>query len=665
MLARFPPIGGQIQCCHDEQLYLPLQSSITLLILIHVSRIISAAAELMTWENPVLLPPANGGTSPVGATVSIEFSEMISPATVTSRTFSVMGSQSGHLTGTYVVSDGHILFDPATTLHAGEWLQASLTTDIANMAGGSPSQPTVWNLLVGPRFGPEEFFNRVELINNGAVWSIQLGDLDEDADIDVLIGTVGGNRAAFNNGNDIYSYNGLGLFGLTGTTENVLGDVDGDGDLDFLNIHFGFSPQSDVWIFLNDGSGVFAQGDTLPYTGWPFRSAALGDLDGDGDLDAFIGGTQRNTVWLNDGNGNFTDSGQALGSSDTWEVELGDLDNDGDLDAFGANVNNLPNETWLNDGSGTFSLGQQLGASHSNAVALGDFNRDGFLDAFVGNSFSTPVDRIWLNDGTGTLVDSGLMLGSDDTFDAAIGDYRGDGTLDIFTTEQGGTLWQHNVLSPMVFTELKPFGQSNEFFNAIAVSDWYGRDLYLDAVMGWATARMYALVEPIPCQQTCTCVVECIVTCTDFEITTTPQRLFGGWDLQAFYDLRDEVMVNTPEGQRLIDLYESHNDEIYSLLLADTSLWDEAAAVLRLWQPNVQALISGQGATTTITAEQVQAVEDFIDNLSAAASPTLQQLIAAELAAQPPPDSFIDMTVDQASQQLLSGNTVFLPVVNR
>ena len=39
-------------------------------------------------------------------------------------------------------------------------------------------------------------------------------------------------------------------------------------------------------------------------------------------------------IWLNDGHGVFTDSGQSLGDSATFTVALGDLDGDGDLDVF-------------------------------------------------------------------------------------------------------------------------------------------------------------------------------------------------------------------------------------------------------------------------------------------------------------------------------------------
>jgi len=113
---------------------------------------------------------------------------------------------------------------------------------------------------------------------------------------------------------------------------------------------------------------------------------ALGDVDGDGDLDAFVANqADPNKVWLNDGNGIFTDSGQSLGSSDSFGVALGDVDGDGDLDAFVANYAGH-NKVWLNGGSGIFTdSGQSLGDSPSVDVALGDVDGDGDLDAFVAN----------------------------------------------------------------------------------------------------------------------------------------------------------------------------------------------------------------------------------------------------------------------------------------
>jgi hypothetical protein len=66
------------------------------------------------------------------------------------------------------------------------------------------------------------------------------------------------------------------------------------------------------------------------------KSVSLGDLDGDGDLDALVGNEEEVEVWLNDGQGIFTESGQELDIPSGWSIslDLGDLDGDNDLDAF-------------------------------------------------------------------------------------------------------------------------------------------------------------------------------------------------------------------------------------------------------------------------------------------------------------------------------------------
>jgi hypothetical protein len=75
----------------------------------------------------------------------------------------------------------------------------------------------------------------------------------------------------------------------------------------------------------------------------------VGDVDLDGDLDVMVGNENAgpNKLWLNDSMGNFTDSGQNLGNSNSRGVLLGDLDDDGDLDAFVFNFGQ-PNRVYFN-----------------------------------------------------------------------------------------------------------------------------------------------------------------------------------------------------------------------------------------------------------------------------------------------------------------------------
>ena len=246
--------------------------------------------------------------------------------------------------------------------------------------------------------------------------------------------------------------------GDSGSRSVALGDLDGDGDLDAMIANGSFSkgglPNS-VWT--NDGDGIFTNSGQALGNGYS-KSVALGDLDGDGDLDAMVANyEERNTVWTNNGNGTFSNSGQALGDSNSFSVALGDLDDDGDLDAMVANGGGQPNGSlqpntvWFNDGTGTFiNSGQALGNSTSWAVALGDLDGDGDLDAMVGNR-SAP-NHIWMNDGTGTFTNSGQALGNSTSWTVALGDLDGDGDLDAFVANGGpNTVWFNDGTGPVPY----------------------------------------------------------------------------------------------------------------------------------------------------------------------------------------------------------------------
>ena len=190
---------------------------------------------------------------------------------------------------------------------------------------------------------------------------------------------------------------------------------------------------------------IFNDSRPLPFDLQTSYAVALHDLDGDGDLDAFMGNTSyynnpANTVWFNDGKGNYSDSGQRLGGAFTWDIALGDLDGDGDVDVFTANSDvdsAQPDGIWLNDGAGFFvDSGQRLGNTLSRAVDLGDMDGDGDLDAFIANGISergrAEPDAVWMNDGHGVFKDSGQVLGDSSGLDVSLGDLDGDGDLDAF-----------------------------------------------------------------------------------------------------------------------------------------------------------------------------------------------------------------------------------------
>ncbi|WP_320824130.1 tandem-95 repeat protein [Reinekea sp.] len=112
---------------------------------------------------------------------------------------------------------------------------------------------------------------------------------------------------------------------------------------------------------------------------------ALFDADNDGDIDWVLanGGGEANSVYRNDGNGQFT-LVDLLGDADSRAVAFGDVDQDGDIDLVFANLDD-PNTLYLNNGDGTFSFYAELGRCRAQSVLIHDFNQDGRPDILFGN----------------------------------------------------------------------------------------------------------------------------------------------------------------------------------------------------------------------------------------------------------------------------------------
>src|SRR4030095_11115312 len=118
------------------------------------------------------------------------------------------------------------------------------------------------------------------------------------------------------------------------------GDVDGDGDLDLVVGNAYLQSR----LYLNDGIGTYtdAPASRMPVGSYNTSSLALGDVDRDGDLDLVVGNAyQQSLLYLNNGTGTFTDataSRMPVGSYETRSLALGDVDGDGDLDLVVGNA---------------------------------------------------------------------------------------------------------------------------------------------------------------------------------------------------------------------------------------------------------------------------------------------------------------------------------------
>lgn len=185
-----------------------------------------------------------------------------------------------------------------------------------------------------------------------------------------------------------------------------LGDLDGDGDLDAIIAYPGGS-----FALANDaGTLVMESGWTWDGGAWPAATGThLADFDGDGDLDVYLGhwdATDR--IGWNDGSGRFTGTslqGGAVGSA-SWSGTVGDVDGDGDLDLYvSARVPDIEPELVLS--------GEQVGLPNYLYVQT-----DG---AFVREDLRIPQEDNY-----------GL------TFHSAFVDADGDGDLDIYEANDWG-----------------------------------------------------------------------------------------------------------------------------------------------------------------------------------------------------------------------------------
>ena len=188
-------------------------------------------------------------------------------------------------------------------------------------------------------------------------YSLALGDVDGDLDLDAVVGVAGGGA------DEVWLNDGAGnsrtparAWAAATSLALALGDVDGDLDLD---LWMGNWPAP-----TRCGSTMGPAPSPIPGRLCPRPGPAAwrwADLDGDLDLDAFTvhNGNGASRVWLNDGAGSFSDTGQTLGGGDSYGVALGDLDLDGDIDAYVANYSGQGDTVWPERRGARELLGQR------------------------------------------------------------------------------------------------------------------------------------------------------------------------------------------------------------------------------------------------------------------------------------------------------------------
>ena len=288
--------------------------------------------------------------------------------------------------------------------------------------------------------------------NDDCTRSIAVGDLDDDGDLDVVAGNRHDwNKLYLNNGSSTPFTDVAGIK-ITNDRDDTfsiaLGDVDNDDDLDVIA---GNWRQPNRYYLNNGTDNPFSNvvgGIKISNRNDDTQSIAPVDIDGDGDIDIIAGNRNiPNLLYLNNGTTNPFDNIESISitsdSDNTESIALGDMDNDGDIDIIAGNRSN-PNRLYLNNGTpDPFDniVGVNISDDSDNTIliALGDIDSDGDLDVIAGNIGHQ--NRLYLNNGTtnpfADAVGVNITDDSDDTFSIALGDIDDDGDLDVVTGNNG------------------------------------------------------------------------------------------------------------------------------------------------------------------------------------------------------------------------------------
>ena len=261
--------------------------------------------------------------------------------------------------------------------------------------------------------------------------------------------------SAFNIVNYLYYYNGGGV---------AAGDIDGDGLIDlyftsnlgknhlYRNLgHFRFED-------ITDRAGV---ADSV---GWK-SGVTMADVNGDGRLDIYVSGVDylgmhgRNALYINNGDGTFTDRADAYGlafSGYSTQAAFFDYDGDGDLDMYLLNSSTFAerlsspstsrlvrnakagDRLYRNDRGHFVDVSQAAGIyggveGFGLGVVVSDFNLDGCPDIYVANDFPEN-DFLYLNNCNGTFTESiAQATGHTSRFSMGVdaADFNNDGRPDI------------------------------------------------------------------------------------------------------------------------------------------------------------------------------------------------------------------------------------------
>lgn len=215
----------------------------------------------------------------------------------------------------------------------------------------------------------------------------------------------------------------------------AMGDLNGDGQVDLA---VAAVDSNSVGVLFNGGNGIF-QAPHSYAAGAGARAVAIGDVNRDGKPDLVVANADDGTVsvLLASGGGSFKPAVPYTAGVSPQAVVIDDLNADAKPDLIVPRGNGGKVSILLGLGTGAFKTAVQYAAgTMPQAVAAGDLNGDGKVDLVAANAGSAEV-RVLLGKGTGAFQ-AGVRYAVGSTPEAvAIGDLNGDGKKDLAVANAG------------------------------------------------------------------------------------------------------------------------------------------------------------------------------------------------------------------------------------
>lgn len=247
---------------------------------------------------------------------------------------------------------------------------------------------------------------------NSIANATELIDLNGDQRLDILLGNRGTNLVLLQQPDGSFVDDTANRpIGTQVTQDLLLLDIDGDTDMDLFVAN---ETDNRLFVNDGNGFFTDESAARLPGGDGETREADAADVDNDGDIDVIVANVNfnsgrpiENQLLINDGNGNFSDAtatnlAAVTNSASSFTIRFVDLDSDGDPDVLSPN-NNVGQGgsigVWLNDGNGVYSEPAQSPFSNPPTgsafnISVEDFNADGMDDLYF--CYRTGSDQLYM-----------------------------------------------------------------------------------------------------------------------------------------------------------------------------------------------------------------------------------------------------------------------------